>query len=229
VSLTPVDRDLLQRCLTKQPGAWNAFVDRYLSLVYHAVHYTAHLRSARLAPEDVEDIAAEVLVQIVADDYKALRQFKGQANLATYLTVIARRICVHELTRRQSVKESIRRGDVREAEQIPAETEAEEKGQEKLEEVERLLRKLSGKEREIVRQYYLEGRTYEEISTELHVPVNSIGSVLSRARAKLRQYSLSTVQVPVYVPKKPTKASSSKSRTIKGSSTTRNPKGDAKS
>ena len=78
MALTAVDRDLLQRCLAKQPGSWNDFVDRFLSLIYHVIHYTAHLRSARVPPEDVEDIAAEVLLQIVADDYKVLRQFKGQ-------------------------------------------------------------------------------------------------------------------------------------------------------
>ena len=45
-------------------------------------------------------------------------------------------------------------------------------------------------DREIVRLYYLEGRTYEEISTETDVPVNTIGAVLSRARKKLREISL---------------------------------------
>jgi RNA polymerase sigma-70 factor (ECF subfamily) len=39
----------------------------------------------------------------------------------------------------------------------------------------------------VVRLYYLEGRSYEEISTELNVPVNSIGPILSRAREKLRK------------------------------------------
>ena len=39
----------------------------------------------------------------------------------------------------------------------------------------------------MVRLHYLEGRTYEEISTELNIPVNSIGPILSRARKKLRR------------------------------------------
>ena len=38
----------------------------------------------------------------------------------------------------------------------------------------------------MVRLFYIEGRTYEEISTELNIPVNSIGAILSRARKKLR-------------------------------------------
>ena len=189
MSLTPVDRDLLHDCLAGKPGSWNDFVDRYLSLVYHVVHSTAHLRSARLSPEDVEDIAAEVLLQIVAGDFKALRQFQGNASLATYLTVIARRTAVHEINRRQTVRDEIRTGTVA-AEDDPAdESVAAQRSVESLEEVERLLRKLSGRDREVVRLFYLEGRTYEEISTELDIPVNTLGAMLSRARKKLREMS----------------------------------------
>ncbi len=209
VALTDVDKDLLKRCLSKQPGSWNDFVDRYLGLIYQAIHFTAHLRSARLSPEDVEDIAAEVLVQIIADNYKVMREFKGTANLATYLTVIARRICVHELSRRQTVRESIKKGESRLLDDLPDESAAALKGMERLEEVEALLRKLKGKDREIVRQFYLEGRTYEEISTDLDIPVNSIGSVLTRARSKLRELSKSYAELQAYVPEptplKPTK------------------------
>ena len=105
MALTNLDRDLLKRCLAHQPGAWNDFVDRFLGLIYHVVHHTAHLRSTPLQPEDTEDLAAEVLLQIVANDYAVLRQFRGNSSLATYLTVIARRICVHELARRVAARE----------------------------------------------------------------------------------------------------------------------------
>ena len=56
-------------------------------------------------------------------------------------------------------------------------------------------------EREIVRLFYLEGRTYEEISAEVDVPVNSIGAVLSRARAKLRELSKSYTALPAVRPR----------------------------
>lgn len=183
---TSVDRDLLKRCLHKDPGSWNDFVDRFLSLIYHVIGYTAHLRSVRIGPEDKEDIAAEVLLKIVDKDFQVLREFRGQASLATYLTVIARRIAVRELARRQKVKDSIARGDGRFHEPERDDAPAAAKSMERLEEVERLLRKLSGREREIVRLYYFEGRTYEEISIATDVPVNTIGAVLSRARKKLR-------------------------------------------
>ena len=132
MALTDVDADLLKRCLSKQPGSWNDFVDRYLSLIYHAIHFSAHLRSAKLSPEDVEDIAAEVLVQLVADNSKALREFKGEASLSTYLTVIARRICVHELTRRQAVRDEIRKGVSRAPDEDTDDSAAAAKGMDKL-------------------------------------------------------------------------------------------------
>jgi RNA polymerase sigma-70 factor, ECF subfamily len=184
---TAVDRDLLRRCLNKDPGSWNDFVDRYLSLIYHVIGYTAHLRSVRLGPEDVEDIAAEVLLKIIANNYRMLREFRGESSFATYLTVVARRICIQELVRRQQRKQAIARGDLLVPAQELEEEPAAQKGVESLEEVEKLLRRLSGKEREIVRLYYLEARTYEEISTETDVPVNTIGTILSRARKKLRE------------------------------------------
>ena len=186
MALTAIDRELLHRCLHHDAGAWNDFVDRYLGLIYHVVQHTTYLRSSPLSPEDREDMAAEVLLQIVANDYAVLRQFRAQSSLATYLTVIARRICVHELARRAAAKEVQPRADGH-VERIEADEPAKAQvGQESLEEVQKLLNRLPTKEREVVRLYYLEGRKYEEISTELHIPVNSIGPILSRAKKRLR-------------------------------------------
>jgi len=188
VALTSLDRKILDRCLNHEPGAWNDFIDRFLGLIYHVVHHTAHLRSTPLRPEDVEDLAADIVLQIVSNDYAVLRQFRGQCSLATYLTVIARRICVHEMARRAQAREVETRVDGARLAQIEAEEPPKAQvGLESLEEVQKLLSKLPSRERRVVALYYLEGRSYEEISTTLNIPVNSIGPVLSRARKKLRQ------------------------------------------
>ncbi len=59
-----------------------------------------------------------------------------------------------------------------------------EAGLESLEEVQKLLRRLPTREREVVRLFYLEGRSYEEISAELHIPVK--GQTL-RGKVKWRE------------------------------------------
>ena len=185
MALTAHDRELLRRCLHHEPGAWNDFVDRFLGLVYHVIQHTAHLRSFDLRPEDTEDVASQVLLEIVDNDYAVLRQFRGKCSLATYLTVIARRTSVREMARRAAAKDA----DIKAGKHVvvPAENSRPHVGLESLEEVAKLLRQLPAKERSVVKLYYLEGRSYEEISSLLDIPVNSIGPVLTRARKKLEK------------------------------------------
>ncbi len=181
MALTPVDNQLLQRCLRRERGAWNDFVDRFLGLIYHVIHYTSYLRSVPLQPEDVEDVAADVLLAVVANDYAVLRQFRGQASLATYLTVISRRVCVQAMVKRAAIREGPLDGKP-EREARPKV----ERSLEAIEEVQKLKKRLPARERQVVQLFYIEGRSYEEIATSMHLPVNSIGPILSRARKLLR-------------------------------------------
>jgi RNA polymerase sigma-70 factor, ECF subfamily len=189
VALSDIDRQLLQRCLARQPHAWEDFVDRFLGLVVHVIHHTSTARSIAISQHDLEDLASEVFMAILADDYAALRLFRGQSSLATYLTVISRRVVVKELLKRRIVPNQAEAGDMQQVEDHahPAD--------ERLanhEEVHRLLGELDGEEADIVRLYYLDGKSYHEISRETGVPENTIGPVLSRARAKMRRASVDT-------------------------------------
>ncbi len=178
------DAILLRRCLNHDPGAWNDFVDRYLSLIYRVVHFTAHHRSVSLSPDDVEDLVAEVLLQIVAKDYAVLRQFQGRSRFSTYLTVVARRCAIHGIVRRQK---QMRTQSLEQGNHEPASPEAPDANTESLDEVHKLLAQLPKKAREAVRLYFSEGRTYEEISQRLNIPVNSIGPLVSRAKQMIRK------------------------------------------
>jgi RNA polymerase sigma-70 factor (ECF subfamily) len=185
VGLIARDRELIRRCLHHESGAWNDFVDRFLGLVYHVVQHTADMRSFPLKPQDKEDLAAQVLLHIVENDYAALKQFRGRSSLASYLTVIARRTCVQQLARRAAAMEAQQRHAVAQPEEADEAPRAK-AGLETLEEVSKLLKKLPNRERTVVRLFYLDGRSYEEISNQLSIPVNSVGAILSRARKKLR-------------------------------------------
>lgn len=184
MALSDYDRSLIKRCLARAPRAWEDFVDRYLGLVLHVINHSAQSRSIRLTDQDREDLAAEVLVTVVDDDFATLRRFRGESSLATYLTVIARRVVVRELLKRKS---GVSLQDVPEpASDGSTDNSAEERISSR-DEVEKLLRTLHGPEADVVRMYHLEGKTYQEISSRIGMPENSIGPTLSRARAKLRE------------------------------------------
>ncbi len=184
MALSDIDRNLLERCLARKPRAWEDFVDRFLGLVVHVVNHTAKCRSIRLTSQDIEDLASEVFLAVVNDDFAILRRFRGEASLATYLTVVARRVVVRELLKQKTtakLSEAVDPSGPRDT-APPAEQRISNR-----EEVERLLDQLDNPEAEIVRMYHLEGKSYQEISAQVGMPENSIGPTLSRARAKMRE------------------------------------------
>ncbi len=187
MGLSEIDRNLLERCLARKARAWEDFVDRFMGLIIHVIQHSAHARSIRLTPEDRDDLCAEVFLNLLKDDFAILRHFRGQSSLATYLTVVARRIVVKELLGRKPsapLKEAAPR---RPAPQPVAHAAEAESRLEDREEVERLLEELEGPEAQVVRMFHLEGKSYAEISRALGIPENSIGPILSRARVKMRR------------------------------------------
>lgn len=194
MALTEIDRNLLSRCLEREPGAWKEFVDRFSGLFVHVIQHTAHARSITLSLPDVDDLLADAFLGLLANNSEVLRRFRGDSSLATYLTVICRRIVVHEMIRRRMAEEmghvkshgsALERAHVSEAD---ASTRIENR-----ELVQRMLDGLPEGEAAIVRMFHLEGKSYHEISVALNLPENSIGPILSRAREKLRKSSLASV------------------------------------
>lgn len=180
--LSDIDRTLIDRCLGKEPGAWNDFVDRYLGLIYHVIHHVAHARSKTMTQADAEDVAAEVLLKIVDDDYDILRRYKGTSSLPTYLTVIVRRICVKEIIKRHRESElghaNAHRSTVNDSAEVEAIATAEE--------VDRMLDDLTEREAEVVRLYHLKFMNYRQIGKRLGIPEASVGPILSKARKRMK-------------------------------------------
>jgi RNA polymerase sigma-70 factor (ECF subfamily) len=186
VGLSEIDRNLLERCLQRKPRAWEDFVDRFMGLVVHVVNHTARARSVRLTPPDRDDLCAEVFLATIKSDFAVLRNFRAKSSLATYLTVVARRIVVKELLSRMSASR-LGDGTSYPAQGVPDPHPSVEDRFSDQEEVERLLSGLEGTEAQVVRMYHLEGKSYQEIGAAVGMPENSIGPILSRARNKMRR------------------------------------------
>ena len=178
MSLSEVDRELLQRCLEGAPGAWQDFVDRFLGLVVHVANHTAAARGVTLDQSTREDLASEVFLVILANDLGVLRRFRRNCSLATYLTVVSRRVIIRSLVALSRLPAN---GDMNSIHDDATPSRIENQ-----EEVQQLMQRLDPKEASVIRMYHLEGKTYSEISEAVGLTENSIGPVLSRARAKMR-------------------------------------------
>jgi RNA polymerase sigma-70 factor, ECF subfamily len=187
VGLSEIDRNLLDRCLERKPRAWEDFTDRFMGLVTHVVNHTARARSVRLSDADREDLCAEVFLATIKNDFALLRNFRGKCSLATYLTVVARRIVVKELLARMSAAKLGEGGSAPPIQDSPDPRLPVEERLGNVEEVQHLMLGLQGTEAQVVRLYHLESKSYQEISLSMGIPENSIGPILSRARNKMRR------------------------------------------
>ena len=119
----------------------------------------------------------------VTEDGSLLR-----GSLAKYLIVIARRVVIRELRQRRATEQ---------AKPLTTDVVANSSDGSRVENrdlVQRMLKGLSGTDAEVVRQFHLEGRSYREISSQLGVPENTIGPLLTRARERLREAGAADVR-----------------------------------
>lgn len=193
MALSEIDRNLLERCLQQKPRAWEDFVDRFMGLMIHVVNHTAQSWGIQLTPEDRDDLCASVFLMVIDNDLAILRNFRRQCSLATYLTVVARRIAVRELQSRKFVERQTNQStDIYALSSNYPYPSVEQRVSDR-EEITRLLGALKGIEAEVVRMYHLEGKSYQEISMQIGMAENSIGPILSRARDKLRHAGINHV------------------------------------
>ena len=187
VALAPEDRSLLQGCLSARTGAWDAFVDRFAGLFAFVAARTARQRGLALGASDRDDLVADILVECLRNDAAALRSFAGRSSLATYLTVIARRVTARRLAEVVSSPPSPTSARHRRSLDPLAAVVDDAARLADREHIESLLGALDPDEARLVRLHHLEQRSYGEISHLTGMPLNSIGPALSRAREKMRK------------------------------------------
>ena len=180
---TPADRQLVDGCLAGTPEAWDLLLKRYGRLIGHVVNETARRRQTSLSGDDADDLVAEVFAELISRNAAALRLFSGRSTLATYLTVIARRVTVRRLTRINARPVASPDGVADQPDGHPSATEA----TAHQDEIEHLLNLLPEEDRTLLRMHDYEGRSYGEIFQATGVPVGSIGPRLSRARETIRR------------------------------------------
>lgn len=184
--LTETDRQLINKLLSGSPAGWTEFVDRYLALVTQVIQHTAHAHSLKLNSDDLDDLTADVFATLLERNMGAIRGFRGRSSFATYLTVVIRRVALRKLTQRRYMQ-AFGHVKAHQASVSEASPDSSSRHVDARDEVDSLMVRLPDSMRSIVQSFFLDGKTYQQISRALGVPVNSIGPMITRAKAILRQ------------------------------------------
>lgn len=172
------DLALMRRVADNEPRAVGDLYDRFGSLVYRMAFQAMPTRA------DAEDAVQEIFVRLWRT---ASRYDPKRAALVTWVMLISRRHLVDKLRRSQArIKPSSLDGAATPQAGVAV-------GTERMEQDERFaglmkrVHALPELQRAVVTRAYLGGQTLRQIGEELHTPIGTIKSALSRALVRLRE------------------------------------------
>lgn len=184
--------ELVRLCIKGDNQAWESLYRLYCARVRRIVSWPRW----GFTSSHTEDITQEVFLELV----RSLPNYRGEAQLSTFLTHLAKNKCVSELRRKLAKKrgkedKSISLEDERtsfDEHQIvavdggptPEETVV---MKEETEAVVRLIPTLSSECQKVITLRYFDDKSYEEISRELDIPLGTLCSRLKRCLLKLRK------------------------------------------
>ena len=146
---------------------------------------TVALRKFRIGDKDsLENVQQQVYVELLRENGKVLRTFKGQSDLEGWVAVISMRTAYHIMRKKQPEGGAIPELLPPDPTPLPAER-AERR--EFLDQLDAAFRGLSPQESALLRLAYYEERSYKEIAESLGVPLNSVSPMLIRAKEKLKK------------------------------------------
>ena len=169
MNIEVTDAQLVGRCRTGEPEAWNELVERFSRYVYAIA-----VRVYRLPDHDAEDVFQDVF----ARTYERLDSLRDDTAIRPWLAQLTRNACVDRL--RSGAREQP--AELAEGEEVDA---ALERLDEALD-VHEGLRALSGTCREILDRFFARDESYRTIGDALDLPAGTIASRISRCLGKLR-------------------------------------------
>ncbi|MBD3367429.1 MAG: sigma-70 family RNA polymerase sigma factor [Candidatus Eisenbacteria bacterium] len=177
-------RALVKRLARGEREAWESFIARYRRLIFSAIHRVNERYGAAWDEADMEELFEEAVFKLLRRDGRALRSWRGQCKLETWIYRIVRNVCVDALRRRS------RRPDGEELDAEPGRSVAApdrtERADLRMSLEQAIERSLSPREALAVRLIYFEGFTYREVAERLDTTVGAMSGLVYRALAKLK-------------------------------------------
>lgn len=175
------EAEIIRRCLNKDKKAWNIFIKKYSRLVYWAVRKRLAISGFTYNEADIEDIFQEVFLILFKGD--KFLQLKNAKFLPGWLAMIAANKAVDFMRHKVSLEQNsvfdrpVFRDDTFQQELFNQDAAAE---------IKEIINALSDRERVVISLNLLEGRTHKETARIMGMPVNTVSTIISRTKEKIK-------------------------------------------
>jgi len=174
------DNQLIKLIITKNREAYRELFRRYEKKLFAYIYHMVKNR------EETEDI----LQNVFAKTYRSIEHFDLDRKFSSWIYRIAHNEAINYL-KRKNKKQFISFEDVSTSKDKLEASFSEDfiedvwMRREENAEIDEALEKLSPKYREVLKMHYFSEYSYEKISEILHKPVNTVGTLINRAKKKL--------------------------------------------
>jgi RNA polymerase sigma-70 factor (ECF subfamily) len=179
---------LLERCIANDREAWDLLVRRYEKCVYRFAYNLCHNR------DDAEDISANVFIRV----FQNLHTFRNEACFSSWLFRIVRNtyldMCVRPAWRAHlsldaecSADSPVRQTVIREIADPAPSPELQSIKKEVIRLLNNAVKHLPAYQRDVLRLYHADGKSYEQIADVMGLSVGTVKSRINRARGMLRE------------------------------------------
>ena len=169
----PTDRDLILRARRGDAEAYGELVTRYQTNVFNVCYRILHERG------EAEDLAQESFMRA----YDRLTTFEIEREFGPWMRRVAANLCLNHLESQRSTAELKEEQDVGESQRPEAVVEVHERS----EQIRRALASLPAQYRVVIELRHYQEMSYDEIASELNIPLSDVKSHLFRARKLLAE------------------------------------------
>jgi RNA polymerase sigma-70 factor, ECF subfamily len=183
-----MDDDLRQRLAA---GQYHEAFERLVAMYSRKVFHLAFSMLRNETP--AEDMTQEILIKV----WRGLPRYHGGASLSTWIYTIARNTCLTELKKRAARPTvSMHEPEFEEAmDRVPALQSTDPESGVGMD-VNQMLEQLPEKYRHVITLFYLEQKSYEEVSAALGLPLGTVKTFLYRAKQQLLKLSRRPILMP---------------------------------
>jgi RNA polymerase sigma factor (sigma-70 family) len=165
------DAQLVSRCRSGDPAAWNELVERFSRYVFAIC-----VQAFRLPPEDAEDVFQEVFARV----YQHLDRLRSDDSIRPWIAQLTRRLCIDRL------RSSGREGPAELDDLDPGGVDEELAGLDDALTVRASLDAVGDPCRDILDRFFCRDESYKAIGDALGLPAGTIASRISRCLGKVR-------------------------------------------
>lgn len=186
------DEELVLLCRERDADAWEALVRRYQSRMLNlAYQFTSNTSTA-------EDLAQDIFVRL----YESMELYQAGRPFKTWLNSLARNLCIDHYRKRRKERNIVDKpvDEFRNLATHGDDTDRDLEQRERRELLERALDRLAPLSREAIVLKDFQGLSHEEMAEIAGVPVGTMKSRVSRARADLAQILVKIERTPAVAP-----------------------------